>query len=138
MKRLNSNQRASNDRRGAVAVEFAVTAGIALSFFFASFEFCRVAMIRHTVDNAVYEGARVGIIPGANSSEVKAKAESVLATLGLRSARITVTPSNIRDSTNEVTVDISVPIDANTFGTAVFFSGKKVDRTLTMLRETAK
>ncbi len=46
-------------------VEFAIVAPLLFFLFFASMEFCRVAMIRHTADNAVYEGCRVGIIPGA-------------------------------------------------------------------------
>ena len=126
------------NRRGAAAVEFSITAGIALMFFFASFEFCRVAMIRHTVDNAVYEGARTGIIPGANQNEVKAKAKTILNSIGLQNASIKVTPSNLTDTVDKITVDISVPIDRNAFGASLFFKGKKVTRSLTMLRETAK
>lgn len=124
------------NRTGAVAVEFAVTAGIALMFFFAAFEFTRVAMIRHTVDNAVYEGARTGIIPGASVSDVKAKANKILDTLGLSGANINVTPTRIKDDTRDITVEITVPIDANTFGTAVFFQGKTVKRSLKMRRES--
>jgi len=126
------------NRRGTVAVEFAITAGVALLFFFASFEFCRVAMIRHTVDNAVYEGARVGIVPGATSREVQTKATQILKTLGLRNATVSVTPKKIRDTTDQLTVDITVPVDKNTFGVSLFFTGKQVRRELTMLRETAK
>ena len=39
-------------RCGAVLVEFAVCAPIIFVVIFASFEFCRVNMIRHTMDNA--------------------------------------------------------------------------------------
>src|SRR5690606_10624092 len=86
-------------RRGAVAVAFALTAGIAIGFCVASFEFCRVAMIRHTVDNAVYEAARCGIIPGATDADVKAKASATLSTLGLTHADITINPPRITDAT---------------------------------------
>ncbi len=57
-------------------VEFAIVAPLLFLFFFAAMEFCRVAMIRHTADNAVYEGCRVGIIPGATVDEAKAEADT--------------------------------------------------------------
>ncbi len=39
-------------RRGATLVEFALVVPILFLLFFAAVEFARVAMIRHTVDNA--------------------------------------------------------------------------------------
>ncbi|QDV56864.1 TadE/TadG family type IV pilus assembly protein [Rosistilla oblonga] len=130
--------RSPRSRRGAVAVEFALTAGIAIAFFFASFEFCRVAMIRHTVDNAVYEAARTGIVPGATSNEVRTKANEILATIGITNANVKVTPANISSAATNLTVDITVPIEKNAFGASLFFKGKSVQRALTMARETAQ
>ncbi|QDV70904.1 TadE-like protein [Rosistilla carotiformis] len=142
MNRKHSTRRPSiasqRARQGAVAVEFALTAGIAIAFFFASFEFCRVAMIRHTVDNAVYEAARSGIIPGATSNEVRAKATEILATIGITNANIKVNPVNITSNAPNLTVDITVPIEKNAFGASLFFKGKNVQRVLTMSRETAQ
>ena len=66
-------KRVSQRRTGAVMVEFVIVAPLLFLFFFAAFEFCRVAMIRHTADNAVYEGARIGIIPGATADEAAAR-----------------------------------------------------------------
>ena len=102
-------------------------------FFFASFEFCRVSMIRHTVDNAVYEAARTGIIPGATEAKVKKRARQVLKTLGLRRANIKVTPEDL--SADDVTVEIEVPFNKNSFGTTLFFKNKKINRKLTLQRE---
>ena len=64
-------------------VEFAIVAPILFLFFFAAFEFCRASMIRHTADNAVYEGARAAIIPGATAGEAQAEASLILNSLGL-------------------------------------------------------
>ena len=63
-----------------MAVEFAITAGLAFLFFFGAFEFSRVAMIRGTIDNAIYEGARLGITPGATAPEVEKKVRDILGT----------------------------------------------------------
>jgi len=127
----------SHNRRGAAAVEFALTAGLAFFFFFAALEFCRVAMIRHTVENALYEGARAGIVPGATAANVTNRAQQILGTLGLRNVTIQVTPNPIVDTTQNVSIRIQVPLNRNLFGPAKFFSGQTVDRTFQMQREGA-
>ena len=105
----------AKQRRGAAMVEFAIVVPILFLFFFAAFEFCRANMIRHTVDNAVYEAARTGILPGATSGEVRDEAERILNTLGLNSSSIQVTPGQIEEDTEQVTVRVEVSLDDNSF-----------------------
>ena len=126
------------NRSGVVATEFAITLPIVLLFFFAAFEVCRFSMLVHTVDNAVYEGARRGVIPGATAAECRAEAQQILATLGIRSANISVSPANITASTPQITVDITVPFGENSFVPAHFFQGAAVQRSLTMIREVSR
>ncbi|WP_233148651.1 TadE family protein [Rhodopirellula sp. MGV] len=116
-------------------VEFAIVAPVLFFFFFVAFEFCRVAMIRHTVDNAVYEGCRDAIIPGATANGARQKAETILGTLGLTAYDVTVTPAVIDNRTPEVTVEVDVRLDANTFVPPQFTGGKHIIRTLTLQRE---
>ena len=125
-------------RRGALTVEMAVVLPILFLIFFGGWEFSRVAMLRHTADNAVYEACRVGAIPGATAAEVRAKAAQVLASVGANSVTITVTPSTIGRTTDEVSVRIAIPLDANTFGTRRFFSGRTIVRQMTMTSESSK
>lgn len=122
-------------RTGAATVEMAVTVGLAFFFFFGALEFCRVSMVQHTVANALYEGARQGIIPGATATEVQNKASKILSTIGVTGAEITVTPNNITSSTKEITVRIQVPLDKGLIGPAFFFVGKRFDRSLVMQTE---
>lgn len=122
-------------RHGAVLVEFAIVVPLLFLFFFAAFEFCRVAMIRHTVDNAIYEGARRGIIPGGTHAEVREETQRILSTIGLTTYTLDVTPAVIDDDVDEVTIELTVPLDVNTFVPADYFLGKQVTRTLTMRRE---
>ncbi len=129
---------ARRSRRGAAMVEMAITSGLVFFFFFASLEFCRVSMIRHTVENALYEGARHGIVPGATEREIQDKARSVLSRIGVSGATIDVSPKKIRNSTPEVSVRIRLPLDRGLFAPALFFSGKSLDRTLVMQREGAR
>jgi Flp pilus assembly protein TadG len=131
----NIHRMPSHKRRGAAAVEFAVTSGLAFFFFFAALEFCRVAMIRHTVELAMYEGARKGIVPGATSNDVQTSAAKVLRTIGISGATIDVTPATIQKDSPEVQVRIRLPLDRGLFAPAFFFVGKTLDRTLVMQRE---
>ena len=124
-----------HNRNGAVLVEFAIVTPLLFLLFFASMEFCRVAMIRHTADNAVYEGCRVGIMPGATTTEVRAETETILNTLGLNNVGITVTPPTIDRDTDEVTVQVTVPLDDNSFVPNQFVAGRSVTRELTLRRE---
>lgn len=131
------NVRRRRHRRGAAMVEFAVVAPLLFLFFFASFEFCRVSMIRHTVDNAVYEACRTAIVPGGTSADARTRAEAVLGTLGLTRSTVLVSPANIDRQTPEVTVSVEVDLDANTFVPPQFTGGRRISRTLTMQREVS-
>jgi len=124
-----------NQRNGAAMVEFAIVAPLLFFLFFASMEFCRVAMIRHTADNAVYEGCRVGIIPGATHAEVQAETQLILNSLALTNVGISVTPAVIDKDTDEVTVRVVVPLDDNSFVPNQFVAGRSVTRELTLRRE---
>ncbi len=131
------NRRPGRRRRGSAMVEFAIVAPLLFFFFFAAFEFCRVAMIRHTVDNAVYEGCRKAIVPGGTANDARAAANNVLGTLGLQKATVSVSPAKLNNQTPELTMTIEVSLDANTFVPPQFTGGRKIIRTLTMKRETA-
>jgi Flp pilus assembly protein TadG len=122
-------------RRGLVATEFAITLPIVLMFFFAAFEICRFSMLTHTVENAAYEGARAGVVPGATAADVEQEARNVLQTLGINDALVQVEPTAIDSDTTQVQVAITVPFGTNSFVPAKFFQGAQVQRQLTMRRE---
>lgn len=123
------------NRKGAAAVEFALVSTLLFTLFFTSLELCRVAMIRHTADNAVYEACRVGIIPGATVTEVQDQARTVMATLGVSSVDVNVSPAAIDRDTDEVTVVVSIPLDENSYIPNGFTAGGTIVRELTLRRE---
>jgi len=127
--------RSATGRRGGVTVEMAIVGPLAFFFFFAAFEFCRVAMIRHTADNAVYEACRRAMIPGGTSAGARDEARSILNTLGIGSYSVTVLPQEITAATREVTVRVRVPLDGNSFVPNQFFGGQVIERALTLRRE---
>ncbi len=116
-------------------MEFAICAPVLFLFTFASLEFARVNMIRQTVENSVYEGCRRGIVPGATASDVITAAQFVLDATLVADTNVTVTPSVITEDTTNVTVAVSVPINANSWVAPLFFADKQISNSLTMRRE---
>ena len=101
------------ERRGATAVEFAITAPVFFLFLLAAFEFGWLNVIRHTADNAAYEAARTAMVPGATAAEARTKANRLLRIVGTRGARVTVTPDPLTAETEEITVAIAIPMRRN-------------------------
>ncbi len=127
--------RQKSSQRGAVAVEFALVAPLFFLLLFSALEFMRAQNVIHTADNAAYEGARRGIVPGSSAANVRATSESILRTVGIRSATITITPPTIEIDTRTVKVDVDVPMNANGFLNPVLFRNRTVKSTMTMTRE---
>ena len=116
-------------------MEFALTAGLLFLILFASIEFMRVNTIVNSAENAAYEGARAGIVPGAKANEVRAAARSMMSAIGVRGARIRVNPSTIEQDTPEITVTVEVPLDRNSFISPRYFLGDTLTKTCTLTRE---
>jgi Flp pilus assembly protein TadG len=129
------SKRAFSARRGAVAVEFALTASLLFLILFASVEFMRVNTIVNTTENAAYEGARAGVVPGATSTQVETAATSLLSAIGIRNATVTVQPTTISATSPDVTVTIGVPLDSNSLIAPRFFLGDTLTKSCKLSRE---
>jgi len=125
----------THPRLGAALVEFAITVPILFLLFSAAFDFCRLSMITHTAEQAAYEGARRGTIPGATAATAKQFAEEELERIGLQQAVVTVTPAEIRSTTEEVTVQVRIPMNANGWITPTVLSDAYITRSCTLSRE---
>lgn len=106
-------RRRSLCREGAVAVEFALVLPLVFLFLFATFEIGRANMIRHAAQAASYEGARVAIIPGSNSGDVRKAVQATMDSVGVTSFQLSLSPTNLTNQTKKVTVSIEVPLDQN-------------------------
>lgn len=125
-------------RRGAAAVEFAITAPVFFLFLLAAFEFGWLNVLRHTADNAAYEGARAAMVPGATAADAKAKAKSLLGVVGARGAKITITPATVDIDTKEVTVEVDVPMKRNGLIVPRFSSKTRLHSVSTLRTERAE
>jgi Flp pilus assembly protein TadG len=110
---LSTTRNNRKQRRGATAVEFALTAPVFILFLLAAFEFGWLNVVRHTADNAAYEAARMAIVPGATVAEATTKATTLLNVVGARGATVTVSPNPVTVNTDAVTVNIRIPMNQN-------------------------
>ena len=110
-----------------------MVAPILFMIIFACFEFARMNMVRHTIANASYAACRHVIVPGASKEEGIARAEKILAIIGIRDAVVTFDPTEITEDTATVTATITVPCASNAYGSSIFFRDGSFE-TVTTLR----
>lgn len=125
-------------RSGATTVEFALTMPIAFLLLMASVEFARVNMIRNTLVNAAYTGARRAMVPGATADVTKTEAKKVLSLTGIKGGTVTVEPNVLTNTTSQVTVTVTVPLNQNSWVAPTFMKENQYSRTCTLSREMAK
>ena len=122
-------------RAGATVVEFALVAPIFFVLLLAGIEFSVLGTIRSTANNAAYEGARLLVIPGAESGDGIAEAQRIMGIVGVRNLTVNVTPSLITDDTQEITVDIEIPYDDNAIFTPYIAGGLTIKSSITLRTE---
>jgi Flp pilus assembly protein TadG len=122
-------------RRGVVTVEFAIVFPLVLMVVFGSVEFARLNMLVNSIENAAYEGARRGIVPGATAANSEAEAAQLLQAVGAVNATVTVAPAVITPLTSEVTVTVTLPLNDNAWVTPRFTKGRSIVRSCTLSRE---
>jgi Flp pilus assembly protein TadG len=98
-----------------MTVEAALVLPMFIVFVAGAFDVGRLHLIRHTVDNAAYEAAKLATSHGATKEQVTARAEEVLDLLGTKGTEVTITPPDFDTSTPSITVQIKVPIRDNSW-----------------------
>lgn len=122
-------------RRGAAAVEFALTAPVLFALLFGALELARMNMIRETVNNAAYDAARTCIVPGATNAEGVTAGTSTLRCIGITNGTVQVTPSTITDTTPTVSATVSVPYSSNMWFPPLFATSGSATVTCTLTRD---
>ena len=125
----------SNRRRGAAAVEFALTFPLLLMFVFGSMEFARANLVRNMCENAAMEGARAGMLPGADAQHCIDAAQALLDMVGVQNSTITVDPAVITPLTETVSVTVHIPLDDNGLTMSQFILGTAMEQTISLPRE---
>lgn len=133
-----ADRRPAARRSGITTVEFALTVPIAFLLLVATIEFARINMIRNTLVNAAYTGARRAMVPGSTATLASEEAKKVLTLCGIKDGSVAVTPQTLTSTTSDVTVTVTVPLDKNAWISPMFVTAKSYSRTCTLSRERAK
>jgi len=136
MLKRNRKSKKREQNLGSVCVEFALVSPIFFLVIFASIEFARVHMIQSAAENACFEGARRGSVPGATAESCRAQCEEILRVAGVEDFTVDVEPANIDASTEIITVNADIPITSrNSFGLSAFFGGRVLRKQVSLPRQ---
>jgi Flp pilus assembly protein TadG len=122
--------RRSRRRRGALTVEFALTAPLAFFLFFSALEFGRMNMVRHSMENAAYEGVRRGLVPNTTDAEVITATRSVLDVVSVKNPSI-----QVNNAAEEVSVTVTANFNDQGWFAPIIFYNKTLSSTLTMSKD---
>ena len=131
----NRKQNFCYPRQGVTAVEFALTFPLLLILVFGSLEFSRANMIRNMCENAALEGARAGMIPGATAQDCIDASNELLDIIGIQNATVTIDPTSITPTTEDVEVTVTIPLADNSLPMSKFVLGTTMSQTAQLPRE---
>jgi Flp pilus assembly protein TadG len=125
-------------RRGTTTVEFAFVLPIFIMLVFFFFETWRYQQFQQAVDEAALEAARVAILPGATVAQAQAQGKKLLNGVGAPTATVNVSPNPITQSTDQVTITVSLPYSDVGLFYKYFAKSKVLTSTLTMDTENKR
>ena len=136
LQRIRNRIGRKSNRRGATSLEFAVVAPTLFLVIFASFEFSRLALMRSLANSAAYEACRFSVVEGANRQEGLDEANRILARLNTQNAIIEINDgAEITPTTQEVRVEVHIPMEDNSFLMSSLFKDKYVSSEITLRTE---
>lgn len=139
-KRLNSNvlfARGDRPRSAAAVVELSVCLPLLVFIALATIEACAMIYLKQSLKIAAYESSRVGVVEGANSDNVNAQADLILATRNVSGYTIAMVPSDPASlqSGDYFRVSVSAPCVANSLIGGWFFQSKTLTEFVEVLKE---
>lgn len=105
-----------------------------LFFFMAMVVLTQAFVMRDVAQHAAYEGARKGLVLTSTPDDVEIAVNDFLTTLRLENAEITVFPDEFNNTTNEISVTVSIPFSTNAWVGAGFMPGQWTSSSTITLR----
>ena len=113
-KNQKSKTTAKNSKRsGAITAEVAICLPVLFLLTFGCLEMAGANMLKHATESAAYEGARIGILPGATQAGVQQAVDKVLDSIGAEGSSVEILPQTITAETEEIEVVVTVPYAPN-------------------------
>ena len=124
------------NRRGATAVEFAISASLLFLIIFGAVEFCRMSMLRNLAQDACYEAARHAMVEGATTSEAYQRATDVLDMIGAKDVTVTINDGDgIDDDSSYVKVYVEIPMASNAYIIPYIYGDKVISAEIQLKME---
>ena len=124
----------NSKRDGAVTVEMALCLPVLFLLLFGCLEMAGANMLRHATESAAYEGARIGILPGATDAGVQQAVDHILTTIGAEGSTVEILPQVRTPETESIQVNVSVPYSTNALIAPFFMSDDLTFRASCTLR----
>lgn len=115
------------NRRGATTVEFSLVIPIIFTLVFGLVEWGRFEMVRQVTSTAAFNGARMGTLPGATSTDVENRVDEILGIYFVTGATTTATLTE-----TDANVIVSVPMNQNGLALLRFFGDMTLQREFTL------
>jgi len=128
---------APHRRRGAALVEFAVTLPLLVLILFATIEACSMVYLQQSLKIAAYEGVRVALVPGSQTSNVQRAVNQTLSERRINGASVSITPTDYAEASpgQYVRVTATAPAQGNSLVGAWFFGGRMLSGSVEMMKE---
>ncbi|MGB7343548.1 MAG: TadE family protein [Pirellulaceae bacterium] len=124
-------------RRGVAVVELAVCLPVIVFLLLATIEACVMLQIQQNAAITAYEGARIGIMPGADASVVQLQCGMLLDDRGIENYTILTSPSDLSSMEvgDQLTVTVEIDCSANSVIGGTFIDGKTISESVVMKAE---
>ena len=127
--------RIARKRQGTTTVEVAICLPVLFMFLFSAYELSRCNMLLHAAESAAYEGARVGIVPGATKEKIEDAVAFVLVSVGATNFNVNITPEVIDLGTEKVKVEVELNLSDNTAMPQMFIDDLRLRGECELTRE---
>jgi Flp pilus assembly protein TadG len=124
-------------RKGAAVVELAIVLPLFLLIALGTIESCSMMYLSQNLHIAAYEGARASLVPKSITSDVTTAANRILTSRQVKSASIVISPSDFSslEIGQNIQVTVSAPSDANSPILGMFFIGRTMSASCSMMKE---
>ncbi len=126
-------------RVGAAVVEFAVVAPLLFLLTLGMMEVSRMVMVKQLLVNASREGARLAVLPGTSTDQVKTLVSQELTAASVKGVEVQVQPANLSSAVVGTPITVTVNVAATSvswLSKPLFSFNKTLNASTTMRKES--
>ncbi|XZE53653.1 TadE/TadG family type IV pilus assembly protein [Planctomycetaceae bacterium SH139] len=129
--------RKREQRSGAAVVELAVCLPLLVLISLATIEACAMIYLKQSLKIAAYEGARVGIVPGADPTNVLAQSDLILVNRDIADYGVTLARADPRSLQpgDFFRVSVSAPCTPNSLIGGWFYDDRQFTESVEVMAE---